>query len=267
MSTTKEKFIAKCYEIVLAKPVYVKGHSSKATCDCIGMIKYGLKENGVSFTTSGSNWTFRNQVKNIRRVFNASNLQVGDVIFKALEPGSSGYALPSKYLPGGAGYNGDLNDYCHIGVVKSVSPLEIIHMTGPTAKTDTKIGKWKYAAELKEYYISDSSSETPASTSNTSTSTSTSSSTTPATIMNTQPTTESIKHETSDAVTYGIATVTADTGRWVKMRKEPSKKCSIYDEIPIGATVTVEESGDEWSKISYGKRKGWFMMSKFLKEG
>lgn len=61
-----------------------------------------------------------------------------------------------------------------------------------------------------------------------------------------------------------IATVTA-TGNSVKMRQKPSRGCSLYDDVPVGSTVVVLEKGDEWSKIKYGKRNGWYMMTQFLK--
>ena len=48
------------------------------------------------------------------------------------------------------------------------------------------------------------------------------------------------------------------------MRKEPSTKCGIYEEIPIGAIVTIENPGEEWAQISYGKWQNYYMMAKFL---
>ena len=234
MATTREKFVEKCEVIVKAKPAYKLGCSGTTECDCIGMVKYGLHKNGVEFTTSGTNWTFRNQVEDIRTIKSASDLKFGDVVFKLKAPSDSGYNLPSKYRPGGSAFNGDLNDYCHIGVVKSVSPLRIIHMTSPTAKTDTSIGKWKRAACLLSRYISDNPEPTP-------------------------PGPEPTPTPTEDT-----ATVYAESGQWVKMRKEPSTKCNLYDEVPIGATVKIVEFGYEWTKINYGGRKGWYMMTKFL---
>ena len=235
MATTRTKFVEKCDVIVKAQPAYKLGCSSTTECDCIGMVKYGLHKNDVAFSTTGTNWTFRNQVDEIRTIRSASDLQYGDVVFKLKEPHEQGYNLPAKYRPGGSAFNGDLNDYCHIGVVKSVSPLRIIHMTSPSAKTDTSIGKWKRAAHLKKQYISDYDSapsyEPP--------------------VPEPEPNTDT-------------ATVYAETGRWVKMRKEPSTKCRLYDEVPIGAKVRIDEFGYEWTKISYGRRKGWYMMTKFL---
>lgn len=61
-----------------------------------------------------------------------------------------------------------------------------------------------------------------------------------------------------------IAVVIAD-GKTVKMRKEPSTKCSLYDDVAVGTIVTVLEKGETWSKIKYGIRNGWYMMTKFLK--
>lgn len=241
MSTTRAKFVERCEDIVKAKPHYQLGSSDLNNCDCIGMVKYGLRKNGVTLTTSGTNWTMRNQVKNIRHITGASVLKFGDVVFKAREPGSEGYALPSKYKHGGSAYNGDLRDYCHIGVVKSVSPLRIIHMTGPTAKTDTTIGKWKFAADLKESYISDGGTPTPVPT------------------PEPEPTPEPTPTPGHDK-----AIVVADSGRYVKMRANPSTGCRLYDDVPIGAEVTIVANGYDWTKINYGKRKGWYMMTKFL---
>lgn len=246
MATTIKKFVDRCYDIVLAKPEYELGCSSKQKCDCIGMVKYSLHQNDVSFTTTGTNWTIRKQVRNIRKITGTSVLQIGDVVFKVRSPGESGYNLPSKCRQGGSAYNGDLNDYCHIGVVKSVKPLRIIHMTSPTAREDTTIGKWKYAAELLPQFISDyggTAGQNPEPV--------------------TQPVSEPVVQEPAK-LTGETAVVYAPTGKWVKMRQKPSTSCKLYDEIPVGATVNIVTPGYEWTKISYGRRKGWYMMTKFL---
>jgi hypothetical protein len=154
-------FVEGCDDIYHAKPMYKNGASDLAECDCIGMDKYSFRKNGVKFSTTGTNWSFRNQVDNIRELKSADQLQVGDVVFKAYAPGETGYNLPAKYQQGGSAYNGDLNDYYHIGTVKSVNPLQIIHMTSPTAKMDTTLKNkgWDYAAQWKKDYISDYSPE------------------------------------------------------------------------------------------------------------
>ena len=239
MATTRKAFLNKCQEIVDAQPTYKNGASNTSECDCIGMVKYGLRENGVSFSTSGTNYSFRHHVDNIRAINSASDLAVGDVVFKFYAPGDPGWNLPDKYRQGGSEDNGDYNDYYHIGVVKSVSPLEIIHMTSPSAKTDTKIGKWSRVASLKSQYISDSPEPTPPGPEPT------------------PPTPEPGEQ----------ATVYAENGKPVKMRARPSTGCSLYWEVNCGTIVDVLDRGDEWSKIKGQTRDGLrqgYMMTKFL---
>lgn len=153
MATTVEKYVAKCQELVDAHPAYEKNKSNLVECDCIGMDKYAFRECGVSFSTSGTNYSARKQVDNFRRITGTSDLQIGDAVFKAREPGDAYYDLPPRYQPGGNDYNGDLRDYYHIGTVKSVYPLRILHMTDPTAATDEKLGKWAYAGSWKSQFI------------------------------------------------------------------------------------------------------------------
>ena len=239
MATTIAKYVEKCNEVYEAKPAYVKGASDLKQCDCIGMDKYSFRENGVSFSTTGTNWSFRNQIDNAREISSASDLHVGDVVFKAYEPGESGYDLPAKYQPGGSGYNGDLRDYCHIGTVKSVSPLQIIHMTSPTAKQDTKIGKWRFAGNWKPQYISDSPDPGP------------------------EPTPpEPPTPEPDKAVVY------ADNGKPVKMRDKPSTGCDLYWNVLVGTILDVLAWGDIWSNVKGQTVDGLhtgYMMTKFLK--
>lgn len=241
MATTIKAFIERCDDIVRAKPEYDLGSSSRKKCDCIGMIKYGLEQNGVTLVTTGTNWTFRYQVKNIRKITSASVLHVGDVVFKAKSPGDSGYNLPRRYQKGGDAYNGDLTDYCHIGVVKSVKPLKIIHMTSPTAKEDTSIGKWKWTAELLSRYISDYETNNDI-----------------------EPVVQEPDVNTSAPET---ALVYAPSGKWVKIRQKPSTGCPVWDNVPIDAQVTIVTRGYEWTKVNYGRRKGWYIMTKFLTLG
>lgn len=245
MAVAVNKFVNSCQEIVDAKPQYQKGCSNKKMCDCIGMIKYGLKQNGLVLKTTGTNFTFRNQVENIRRITGITDLRIGDVVFRALDPGASNYRLPEKYKQGGSEYNGDLKDYNHIGVVKSVHPLQIIHMTGPTAKTDTAIGKWKYAAQMKARYIDyGAAAQVPV-----------------------KPTTDVPATDSTTAQTIITATVEADNGKPVKLREKPSTRCKNYDELPVGTVVTVLVYKDDWCTVTYRNRKGWYMMTKFLSFG
>lgn len=254
MATTVKKFIEKCDRIVEARPEYKKGKSDLQQCDCIGMIKYGLRENGVRFSTTGSNYTFRKQVRNARSIQSASSLKKGDVVFKYRTPKDAYWDLLPRYQEGGDDYTGDLNDYYHIGAVQSVDPLRIIHMTSPTAKTDTEIGKWKVTAELKSEYISDygmteidsgdvSEPSEPVDS-------------------GTVSIPETPVPETPEVEMY--ATVWSENGKPVKLRAKPSTDCRLYDKLPVGTEVTVTADLGDWCRVNYKKRRGWYMMTKFL---
>ena len=60
-----------------------------------------------------------------------------------------------------------------------------------------------------------------------------------------------------------IATVTADNGYPVKMRKGPGASYDVVQSVPLGADVYVYEELGTWDKITYNKQVG-YMMSKFL---
>ena len=233
MATTIDEYLAQCQRVVDAKPKYVEGKSSLTECDCIGMDKFAFRECGVSFSTTGTNYTLRYQVEDIRPIVGTSDLSVGDVVFKARKPGEKGYDLPEKYQKGGKNYNGDLNDYYHIGTVKSVYPLRIIHMTSPTAKTDTNLGKWGYAARwLPEFVQYDTPIPEP------------------------EPAPE-------PEPTPETAVVYAENGRPVNLRARPSRAAALVDRVPCGETVEVIERGSDWCHIKWRWHIG-YMMTEYL---
>ena len=121
---------------------------SGGKCDCVGLVIGALRLAGLKWDgTHGSNWAARNAVDDLHREDNAADLIPGMVVFKAREPGESGYALPDKYKN-----SGDLRDYYHVGVVTSVTPLRITHCTSVPGgiKMDDKLGAWHYAGYLKQ---------------------------------------------------------------------------------------------------------------------
>ena len=140
-----EAWLSKVDEIAAEGPSYKLGHDgSDGTCDCIGLIIGAIRRAGGKWTgTHGSNWAARNEVEYLLPVNSASELSVGEVVFKASSPGQSNYNLPSKYNS-----HPDQHDYYHAGVVTSVSPLVITHCTGPGIVRDKKLGKWNYRGWL-----------------------------------------------------------------------------------------------------------------------
>lgn len=143
---TMESFLRGVDAIAEEKPIYRLGHDgSDGSCDCIGLIIGAIRRAGGKWTgTHGSNWAARNAMDELHAVADAGDLHVGQAVFKAAEPGQSGYNLPDRYKG-----DADTRDYYHVGVVRSVSPLEIVHCTGPGIVHDSKLGKWNYAGWLR----------------------------------------------------------------------------------------------------------------------
>ena len=78
---------------------------------------------------------------------------MGEIVFKARNPGDSSYSLPDRYKSGGANCTGDLRDYYHVGVITRVHPLEITHCStsveGNSIHRDSVLGRWKFGGRLK----------------------------------------------------------------------------------------------------------------------
>ena len=142
---TKTDFLNKAMEIADEEPSYRKGGYGKdGTCDCIGLIIGAIRRAGGTWSSlHGSNYAARNEVEYLRPIHD--DLKVGEVVFKARKPGDSKYDLPDRYAK-----DPDQNDYYHVGIVLSVNPLRILHMTTPKPTIDTKLGKWKYHGWLKK---------------------------------------------------------------------------------------------------------------------
>ena len=92
-----EAWLNKVDEIAAEGPSYKLGHDgSDGACDCIGLIIGAIRRAGGEWNgTHGSNWAARNAVDALHAVADAGDLQVGQAVFKAAEPGKSGYNLPA----------------------------------------------------------------------------------------------------------------------------------------------------------------------------
>ncbi len=232
----KSVFIAKAEEIAAEEPSYRSGGSgSDGTCDCIGLIIGAIRRAGGNWNgTHGSNYSARSEMVDLLRANGAADLQPGEVVYKAYEPGEKGYNLPGKYREGGSAYNGDLHDYYHVGIVESVEPLRIRHMTTPKPKMDTKLGKWAWHGKLRKISYG-GGEDTP-----------------------------SGDEEGQDTQK---ATVWSANGKPVKLRASKISGTAgyrLYDELPVGTTVEVVERGDSWTRVNYGRRVGWYMQTVFL---
>ena len=223
---SKEKYLDGIESIYVEQPQYKLGHDgSDGYCDCIGMVKGAIRRGGGDASgLSGTNYAARNTIKNLVKIPSVNALTIGDVVLKGRQPGSSGYDLPDRYKGGS-----DLTDYYHIGTVTKTNPLEITHMTSPTAKKDSKLGKWNYYGQLPQVG-GDEPEPSP------------------------EPSPEPISN---------LAIVIAEKGSTVNMRRSPSINSPLVERVPIGETVTVLTRGEDWSQIKWTRYVGW-MMSKFL---
>lgn len=224
-----DRFLEKVMQIYNSNPKRREpGDGSDGTCDCIGLPigairRMGLKWNGIH----GSNWAARKEFVELKPVASVSDLERGDVVLKGCAQGSSGWALPSRYRKGGKYYNGDLTDYYHAGVVESVSPLRIRHMSSRMT-TDTKLGKWNYHGKLSILAkAAGGITPTPVPASGT------------------------------------LAVVVARTGGTVNLRVGPAKNQKILKRVPLGSTVEIVAPGETWCSVVYGNLKG-YMMAEFL---
>lgn len=230
---TVDKYLEGVESIYEEKPVYELGHDgSDGKCDCIGMCRGGLLRGGAKDVSNmrGTNQAARKTIKNLCKIEFQNELLPGDVVLKVRDKDDPSMPLPDRYRKGGADYDptwGETN-FTHIGTVTNVNPLEITHMTSPTAKKDTKLGNWSFVGELPwvEY---GSAPEPPP--------------------------------EPEPGLEYAV--VVADHGTTVKMRAKPSTSCSVYWDVPVGDEVIVDERGDEWCKITWHDKMG-YMMTRFL---
>lgn len=226
MSATLSEFLAAIDAIQQEAPTYrLGGKAADGTCDCIGLIIGALNRCGIKWPgIHGSNWAARNAMAWLLPVSDASDLAVGDIVYKARRPGETGYSLPERYAA-----DPDRSDYYHVGVVRSVEPLRIVHCTSPGGVvTDTKLGKWAYRGVLSLIDRSDYSPE-----------------------------------ETSEMLCAGTATVTASSGSTVNLRPGASKSGKVLMKVPVGSEVTVLEVKDSWAKVEVPMTG--YIMTDFLK--
>ena len=142
---TVTNFLAAVEQIADVRPAYLKGHSgADGYCDCIGLVIGALRHCGILWTgTHGTNWAARHAVTALRPVTHASDLSLGDLVFRAFHPWDPDWSLPSAYSG-----DPDQLDYYHVGVVTGVSPLKITHMTSPSIRRDTSLSRWTHTARL-----------------------------------------------------------------------------------------------------------------------
>ena len=227
-----EKYVEGVNSIYQEQPEYELGHDgSDGKCDCIGMSRGGLEREGAGPVTNmrGTNQAARKSIVGLQKIRSKKQLALGDVVLKVRNKDDKSMPLPDCYRKGGADYDPDVGEinFTHIGTVTRTDPLEITHMTSPTAMKDTKLGKWTWTGKLPWVDAEGPDPDDP-------------------------------------TVTWAI--VYAEKGSTVKMRAKPSTLCRLYWEVPIGSQVVLMEPGEKWSGIIWAGQSG-YMMSQFLITG
>jgi len=195
--------------------------------DCSGAFVDAYRKHGMSIY-HGSNRIAREYVEEIVPI---SEAKAGYAAFKIRKHGEAEYALPDDYRKGGSHYNGDLNDYYHIGLIDDDGKCVINAQSTSKGFTRTDLNLWHCAARLRAVDYGEAESDEGS--------------------------------QNFDEEPLYLAAVTADSGNTVRMRKGPSENTSIIKEIKIGEEVEVMDVLDGWSKIAYEGITG-YMMSKFL---
>ena len=120
------------FEDCLGWPYASPGSNDERGIDCSGMFVRAYRLQGERIY-HGSNTIWRKHLSEKGRIRSAADLKPGMAVFK-WKPDT-----PAKFRD-------DEGDFCHIGLVTSVSPLRIVHASteGMKVKADRKIGKWQY---------------------------------------------------------------------------------------------------------------------------
>lgn len=234
MSVALSVFLSYVGEIASEEPDYrTGGKGEDGTCDCVGLIIGALLRAGSRWPgLHGSNWAARNAMRTLLPVTGASELCLGDLVYKVRKPGANRYALPERYED-----DPDRNDYYHVGVVTRIRPLEITHCTSPGGiRRDTRLGGWCYRGSLLAV---DTIGE-------------------PAEEVDAPPAPKPTE----------VRIVTPD-GNPLKIRAKPSRRCRLYWKVENGAVGEKlgENAGAQgWARVRFGRITGWAMTA-YLTEG
>lgn len=235
MPSAKE-FSYEVEDIALTVTGYQEGKSGQnGLCDCIGLIMGAMNRlSRISYPIHSTNYFARKQTDNLRVLKSGETLQVGQILYKANSDQSD---LNDRYKHGGTYYaNGDLNNYYHVGVITSLSPLEITHCTQDGSisgiKRDSSTKGWTHVGEVKGVdYAAD--------------------------------TNVGSKEEATMSKTAYVSVPAGTTT--ANLRKRPNKKADLVKRITKGTVVEVLEQADGWSKIQDPTGDRGYMMSEFLK--
>lgn len=196
--------------------------------DCSGTFVYVYKKYGLSIY-HGSNRIARKYVVELLPI---SEAKPGMAAFKFYAPGQKGYNLPENYKQGGSQYNGDLNDYYHIGLVDEDTRYVLNSATTVNGFIRSKITNgWNACGYLKAVDYADDG-----------------------------------KDDDEPVVENDIMIVASENGAPVNMRESTSVNSRLIVRVPVGSEVTVIKTDKNgWTGVKYKRYEG-YMMTRFLAE-
>lgn len=124
---------------------YEWGAAREGCVDCSGAFVYAFNRLGHSIA-HGSNAIARKAVKSLLPI---SDAIPGMAAFKYYPPGHPKWNLPEKYRVGGSEYNGDLNDYYHVGLVDGTGDDVLNAKSTSAGFSRDPISKWGCVGRLK----------------------------------------------------------------------------------------------------------------------
>lgn len=194
--------------------------------DCSGAFVRAYRVHGLSIY-HGSNRIAREYVAELLPVTEA---RPGMAAFKLRKPGEKGYDLKDEYKPGGSHYNGDVNDYYHIGLVDE-DPRYVINAqsTQRGVKRSKLADGWHCVARLESVDYNNGGDDT-------------------------------------DMGYLYEAVVDSANDKPVNLRKQASVNAARIAEIADGTIAKVlDEVDDEWAEVLANGKMG-YMMRQFLKK-
>lgn len=199
---------------------YVAGSSATGKVDCSGAFVWAYRQHGKSIY-HGSNRIAREEVAGLLPVKQA---QPGMAVFKLRAPNHGRYDLPSAYKQGGKHYNGDINDYYHIGLMGENGKVLNAQSTA-TGFVESPLNDWDCVGYLNQVDYGGGTNDMT---------------------------------ETCNQVLY-TGVVVAQTGKTVNLRASANKSSNIVERVKIGTEVNVLEDLGEWLKVETADHQGYMM--------
>ena len=199
---------------------YADGAEEEGRVDCSGAFVWAYRQHGAKIY-HGSNRIARVYVHELLPIEAA---EPGMAAFKCRKPGDAYYNLPDAYQQGGEYYNGDLNDYYHIGLIDKDGVSVLNARSETDGFVDSPISQgWAYCAYMTDVEYDEEPMPDPEST----------------------------------ATEYRVI------GGRLNLRERPSKKSPAVRSLADGEIVTRIGDSGEWMQVKAGREKG-YALKEFL---